>query len=913
MINKALKCLILMGLMVYTTYSQELVPPIQNFSPSEYSAASQNWDIAVDDRGVVYTANNQGLLVFDGINWELFPLESQSIIRSVYPHKDRIYTGSYEEFGFWKRDSIGKMKYTSLSPLMEDFNMQSDEFWEILAYKDTIYFRSFGAVYKYDGAEITKVEDLVSTALGTFKGKMVYAPRMQGLAYLDENGNSKPLDGDLDVLEGVNIIDIEAQGDSLFIAGKESLYVYFDGKVRKINDVRLNELLSRSELNHIIPISSNEIILGTIKDGIVHYDFRDKSFQTYNRTAGLQNNTILGIDYFDEKLWLALDKGVDMIELKAPVNFYTDNSGELGAVYDLHNYNGNYYLASNTGIYNFTNSELRLIENAKDHTWNLEEINGRLYANHNTGIYEISNGKFVPIDTRTGSFSIDEIDGLSDKLLISHYTGISLYDQKTGEISELEGINFPVKQVVFENDNTFWAAHPYEGIYKISHENFTNLKVEKIRSLGQKENYNPKIYKLNNQVVAYVNGSWYQYNPFQDDFESFDDLKEYDGSKLIYKGSNYYVFIETDSGNLIITDLHDEKIRIAPEDLDQRMVKSNENFIRENDSIFYVTLNDGFARINLNKLRDINGDRWMSTPFLKEFADEKENYSLTGTPVIPYNSSKNIKVKVGLPVSSTSRLTYTLEGEETITGSINSGVLTFRNLVHGDYSLKLSAWGNGIDEVSTASYNFTIAPPWYLSLPMKLVYVLIFLSVIFLIYWLNKQKLKKHQLQLEAKFEKEHAERLNKIEKDRLMHEIDLKRKELANTTMMAAKKNEVLMEIQGELNKDKNKFSNQFRVKHIMTKINNAVKNKDEWKVFETNFNEVHEDFFKDVLEKYPKLTSKDLKLCSYLKMNLSSKEIAPLMGISVRGVEVHRYRLRKKMELDSDVNLTKFLIKNF
>lgn len=97
------------------------------------------------------------------------------------------------------------------------------------------------------------------------------------------------------------------------------------------------------------------------------------------------------------------------------------------------------------------------------------------------------------------------------------------------------------------------------------------------------------------------------------------------------------------------------------------------------------------------------------------------------------------------------------------------------------------------------------------------------------------------------------------------------------------------------------------------MNKINKAVKNKDEWKVFETNFNEVHEDFFKDVLQKFPKLTSKDLKLCSYLKMNLSSKEIAPLMGISVRGVEVHRYRLRKKMNLDSDVNLTKFLIKNF
>lgn len=266
-----------------------------------------------------------------------------------------------------------------------------------------------------------------------------------------------------------------------------------------------------------------------------------------------------------------------------------------------------------------------------------------------------------------------------------------------------------------------------------------------------------------------------------------------------------------------------------------------------------------------------------------------------------------------MPTSKATKLNYSLRGEEDLNGSINSGILNLRNLRHGNYKLQLTAMGNGLDEVSTKNFEFSIAPPWYLSISMKLFYVLITMSIIYLVYWLNKQKLKKHQLQLEAKFEKEHAERLNRIETERLMNEIDLKRKELANTTMMAAKKNEVLMEIQGELNKDKGKFSNQFRLKHIMNKINSAVKNKDEWKVFETNFNEVHEDFFKDILEQYPKLTSKDLKLCSYLKMNLSSKEIAPLMGISVRGVEVHRYRLRKKMDLDSDINLTKFLIKNF
>ena len=908
----AFKCLIFIGLLFNKTYSQEFVPPIQNYSPTEYAAASQNWDIAVDENGVIYTANNQGLLVFDGLSWELFPLESQSIIRSVYPYNDRIYTGSYQEFGYWETTPNGCMNYISLTPLMEEFGMHSDEFWEITSFNGAIYFRSFGAVYEYKNNNISKVEDVVSTALGVYKDKLIFAPRKNGLSYLDKDQNIKKLQGDLSSLEGVNIIDIEAKGDTLYVGSKESLYIYSNEKVSKVSNLKLNELLKRSELNHIVSVSNDEIILGTIKDGIIQYNLETDDFQIYNRTSGLQNNTILGISYAKEKLWLAMDKGVDMIDLHAPIKFYTDNTGELGAVYDLHTYKGDFYLASNTGVYSFTGDDLQLIENGGDHTWNLEEIDGILYANHNTGIYQITNKSFIPIDTRTGSFSIDRVNESKDNLLISHYTGVSIFNRNSGKLRELEEFNFPVKNVVFEDENTFWAAHPYEGIFKISHKDFEVLEIEKIRSLGDNENFNPKVYKINNQIIAFVNDHWYKYNPFQDDFQLFEELKGFDESGLIYNGPDHYVFVNSETGNLIISDLKKEQITLGPKDLNFRLVKSNENFILENDSICYVTLNDGFARINLNILRKENRDQWVSQPFLKEFSDDTQRYSLEKKPVIPYKNSRNIIVKVGMPVSKANKLRYNLDGEESLSGTLEAGTLNFRNLRHGDYNLKLSASGNS-NEVSTKDFDFTIAPPWYLSTSMKLVYFLFVLAVIFFIYWMNQQKLKKHQLQLEAKFEKEHSDRLNRIEKERLINEIDLKRKELANTTMMAAKKNEVLMEIQGELNKDKSKFSNQFRLKHIMNKINTAVKNKDEWKVFETNFNEVHEDFFKDILQKYPKLTSKDLKLCSYLKMNLSSKEIAPLMGISVRGVEVHRYRLRKKMGLDSDVNLTKFLIKNF
>jgi FixJ family two-component response regulator len=99
-----------------------------------------------------------------------------------------------------------------------------------------------------------------------------------------------------------------------------------------------------------------------------------------------------------------------------------------------------------------------------------------------------------------------------------------------------------------------------------------------------------------------------------------------------------------------------------------------------------------------------------------------------------------------------------------------------------------------------------------------------------------------------------------------------------------------------------------------LKNEIKKAIKinaiNKHEWEAFETNLNQIHNEFIVKLSNNYPNLTSKDIKLCVYLKMNLTSKEIAPMMNISFRGVELHRYRLRKKLNLIQDENLSKFLL---
>ena len=900
--------LIISVFVTYFTTAQQLNPPIQNYSSTEYDAASQNWDISIDETGVIYVANNRGLLIFNGQTWKLFSLNSGAIIRSVYAYDDKIFTGSYREFGYWKRNDMGDYSYTSLNSLFNDIKLGDEEFWGIMAYKNAVYFRSFGALYKYEDDRIAKIANGVFTDMEVFQNKLLVAKGRDGIFVVDNNDELQFF-APSSKLIGSTVADIEAYTDQLIVGTREKLYT-LDEKSNefKLMSGKLNDAIAKSELNKILAINNDEIIIGTLKDGFIKWNNRNDKIQVFNRSNGLQNNTVLSLDIFKGQLWLGLDNGIDRMTTDSPINFYTNTTGELGAVYDLIKEPNQLFLASNTGVYLLDDSGLHLIEGGEGHSWNLSKIGDKVISNSNSSTFQIINNKIKILDNSTGSFHTR----LSPKnqILIGTYTGIGVL--KDTFFYKIDSIGFPVKKMVFENDNVLWAAHPYEGIYRIqlSEKLDRAVSVQDIPSLDSLKHFNSQIYNINNQIAVYSNRNWYRYNAFSDSLEVFEELKDLNGFKLLEQHDNNYWFINTANDDLYFTNLKTEQFTLPAWRLENRLVKGYENMTAVSDSIYYICLKDGFARVDLAALMKEQHHLFISEPFIAGFKDANKKYSLKEKPDVPYKYAGLVTLDLGLPFSDSRDIAYRLVGNDSVTGIVENGELIFQNLNYGDYSLQIYPVGTNGKDFKT--FEFTVLPPWYLSLWMKGVYALMALSGIGLILWYNRRRLRKHQLLIEQKFEKEHKERIDRLERERLMDEIDMKRKELANTTMMAAKKNEVLMEIQGELNKDKAKI-NEYRLKHIINKINGAVKSKDEWQVFETNFNEIHEDFFKDLLEAYPSLTSKDLKLCSYLKMNLTSKEIAPLMGISVRGVEVHRYRLRKKMDLDKNENLTNFLIKKF
>ena len=151
------------------------------------------------------------------------------------------------------------------------------------------------------------------------------------------------------------------------------------------------------------------------------------------------------------------------------------------------------------------------------------------------------------------------------------------------------------------------------------------------------------------------------------------------------------------------------------------------------------------------------------------------------------------------------------------------------------------------------------------------------------------------------------------LKNEKLESEINFKNSELASSAMHLVKKGELITKLKSEILHVVKQIDNPQAIAELkkMIKTLNEDENMDEeWENFTMHFDKVHSDFVVTLKEKFPTITGNELKLCAYLRMNLSTKEIAQLLNISVRGVEISRYRLRKKLQISSDTNLFDFLI---
>jgi len=248
----------------------------------------------------------------------------------------------------------------------------------------------------------------------------------------------------------------------------------------------------------------------------------------------------------------------------------------------------------------------------------------------------------------------------------------------------------------------------------------------------------------------------------------------------------------------------------------------------------------------------------------------------------------------------------------------------FTNLSQGTYKFSVRAKINDENVSPETVFTFTILSPWYAAKIAVFGYLLLAVLVFYIVRYYYNLKLQRHQQVIHDKLDREKEEFLKqeaiaseqqivKIKNEQLQADLASKSRELANSAMNIVYKNELLQKISEEITHLKDSSGKQLsedQLRRIQKVIHEGMNDERDWNVFESSFNEAHENFFKKLKSGHPDLVPNDLKLCAYLRMNMSSKEMASLLNISLRGVEIRRYRLRKKLNLEHDKNLVEFLI---
>jgi ligand-binding sensor domain-containing protein len=453
-------------------------PSILNYPKSEYNAGTQNWGIAQDKNGFMYFANNDGILRFDGIHWDLIEVSPSTPVRSIAIDSDnRVFAGLNNDFGLLQQNETNPPFFQSLRHLLPDPDIQFDDIWKIHEISQGIVFQSFDYLFLFSNntIEVIKPENRFHFSFNVNGRLFLYEPEVGLFEYINGIINKVPWAGELENTEIWSILEIK--DNHLFIGTRNNGIYRFENGVLSRWNTPASELISKNKLFSATKIMDSQFVFGTILDGIVITDSEGNILQHINRSRGLQNNTVLSV-FPDKKsnLWLGLDNGIDYIEINSPISFFTENEG-LGTGYCSKVFNDKLYLGTNQGLYvkafiNFSNNKetFKLVENTAGQVWSLNVFDEQLICGHNSGTFLINDDRAVKISEEEGAWKYIRLKRNPDLLLGGHYYGLVLLQKTTGGwafYKKVKGFNESSRFIFEDSNGIIWISHGGKGVFRV--------------------------------------------------------------------------------------------------------------------------------------------------------------------------------------------------------------------------------------------------------------------------------------------------------------------------------------------------------------------------------------------------------------------------------------------------------------
>ena len=937
------------------------LPQIENYSYDDYKGGIQNWDVAQDKNGILYFGNNDGLLTFNGSFWNLHQLPNFTVVRSVeIDAQNRIFIGGQDEIGYFFPNKQGRLTYHSLMHLIPENERKIADVWNVEVLGDEVFFRSINKLLHYKDDRIIIYQPKLQWAYLGKANNNVYAQGSYGGLLVYNQGSWKPVNGG-NALHQTTVTSILPFGkDSLLISTlKNGLFLMHQQKITPFKTTQ-DQTFFNDRIYCAAQVNKDWYALGTTSAGILIINKTGQLVQRYSFEEGLQKNNIRGmlIDH-NRSLWVALDDGIDQLSINSAIKTIFPDKNKQATGYAVNLFKDRLYIGTSNGLYaspvvagekdiSFYNKAFTEVKNAKGQVWSLEEINGQLLMGHEDGNFVVSGNEAERISS-SGTWlfrPVSRVYPVTD-VLAGTYFGLQHLRFQQGKFVDqgaLYGFNDSFRFLDYDAaEHTAWASHPNRGIYKLQIAADFN-KIEKTTIYGKQHglpsNLHNYLFHIKNRRVVATEKGIYEFDVKTNSFKPsalFKNILEDVPLQYLKEDRDGKVWFVSNKRVGVLAPLKTAEAKYSLSylsELNEKVVGGFESIYVYNEENVFFGGSKGIFHLNYKKYKASQSTPTVLLGQVKSLGETDSlifgGYFLKDGKVVK-SQDKNSVLK--LPYGQNSmhfeysstlydqksnvQYSYQLEGFDPIWSQWTAkSEKDYTNLPAGKYTFKVRSRNNLGNESAVVAYEFRITPAWYRSMVAYVIYFLIGALTIYLVLrWQKLKHLKEqehlsylHQLEVDRN-EKE----ITNLQNEKLEAEMDFKNRELATMTMNLVQRGEVLTRIKEVITTlvkkhDVADSSQSFR--HLLRLIRDVEKGDDNKTQFNMHFNNVNEEFFNTLKDLFPEITPNELKLCAYLKLNLSTKEIAQMMNITIKAVEVARYRLRKKLNIRPDINLYDFLM---
>ncbi|MEA3494635.1 MAG: adenylate/guanylate cyclase domain-containing protein [Bacteroidota bacterium] len=802
-------------------YSQNFKYPVTNYSTKEYGRQqeAQNWAVVQDKRGFMYFGNSNGILEFDGKDWNFIKVKSGRYVTSLACNdKGKIFVGSQNEFGYLSPDKLGNLLYSSLSDSLKDDDKFFTTIWKTYTFDDKIYFQSEESLFIYDGKNIKVINATTSFHLSFLVNKTLYLrQRSEGLMKITKGKLEKALNGKFFLDIGIfAMLPFADESENILIASYNSgLWKYnpTNGKIIEFT-VDDEKTINSSNIYGGILLNDNNFAFNTTNNGLIIIDKNGKIKNIINQRIGLRTNHIKQA-YQDAQrnIWVGLSNGISKIEYASPLSFYSENSGIKGNVYAINNFNNKLYIGTSTGLYkqipNSSFIKFKPVTAIANDVWSLIKAENSNLIGANDGIYSIENDEVKKIYS-INAYTL-KYNKKSKLLFVAGDKGLSIFKRnKSWELlKQFDDIFVEVKKIAINKSCTthyleIWLGTSTGKALKIQMDSNLNYKISEYGIVDGLEDGPALPFEYQEKVVFATNNGFLDFVDEETVKQALaDSLKD---KPEFYKG---YFDIANIPGNsrITATTLLFENNNRTYFTLDNKI-----NIIDQNGNI----IKKAFAAIEMGKLQTIynlkNKDTWIgcddglvyynfekNTKFqsnyktlIRKILIANDSLIFNGT-YYSNDTSKALKIsskqansfKPTLDFKDNSvtfefaslffnypnkiKFSYKLKGYKNKWSSWSSdSKAIFTNLREGDYTFYVKSKNIYATESSIDSFEFTVLPPWHRTTIAYISYFLILIILIYITIKISSYRLRKKNERLEVIIKertKEIAEEKDKSDK----------------------------------------------------------------------------------------------------------------------------------------------------